>query len=295
MVAPTFSINPSQWNRVSLTPMQKRSGFISRVLLVASLTVLGLLAVFVLPPLRQPQEYHRFADQRALLGVPNFLNVLSNVAFVLVGVEGLCFLARKRPARLSGVFMDPSEQWPYLVLFGGVLLTGLGSAPYHWRPCDSTLVWDRLPMTLVFTSLLAATVAERIHLKLGIRLLVPLALAGVASVCYWQRTGNLWPYAGVQFYSLCLIALMICLFPPRYNRTTDLVWAAGIYALAKVAEAFDTAILNALGFTSGHTLKHLLAAVAVLWLLRMLGRRMPESPEKPPATLRPQPGGCTTR
>jgi hypothetical protein len=35
-----------------------------------------------------------------------------------------------------------------------------------------------------------------------------------------------------------------------------------LYALAKAAELGDRAILDALGFMSGHTLKHLLAAAA---------------------------------
>ena len=257
--------------------------------------MLGLVAVFLLPPLRQSQEYHHFADQRVVHGIPNFLNVVSNAPLVLVGLTGLGLLARKRPVTSSGGFRDSSERWAYAVLFIGVTLTGFGSAYYHWRPCDSTLFWDRLPMTLVFTSLLAATITERIHVKLGVRVLVPLVLAGIASVWYWQCTGSLWPYAGVQFYSLCLIALMICLFPPRYSRTVDWVWATGIYALAKVTEAFDPAILNTVGFISGHTLKHLLAAFAVMWLLRMLRRRRSESSEQTLGPLRPKFVGSATR
>jgi len=68
---------------------------------------------------------------------------------------------------------------------------------------------------------------------------------------------------------------MIWLFPPRYGRTTDLLWVIGIYALAKAAEACDQAILNTAMLLSGHTLKHLIAAVAVFWLLRMLSKRTP--------------------
>jgi len=64
-------------------------------------------------------------------------------------------------------------------------------------------------MTVTFMSLLAATMAERIHPKLGARLLAPLIFAGLASVFYRKWTGSLWPCAGGQFYSSSLIALMI--------------------------------------------------------------------------------------
>jgi hypothetical protein len=101
-------------------------------------------------------------------------------------------------------------------------------------------------------------------------------ISGAASVFYWQWTGDLWPYAGVQFYSPFLIAVMIWLFPPRYGRTADLLWVIGIYAFAKAAEAFDQPILHTAMLLSGHTLKHLIAAVAVFWLLRMLSKRTPE-------------------
>ena len=257
--------------------MNERFGFRARAWLVFLLILVGLVAMFILPPLRQPQGYHQFADRRAVVGIPNFLNVVSNGLLLLVGLMGLRFLAQKRRRTEPGGFIESSERWAYVVFFLGVTLTGFGSAYYHWRPSDSKLVWDRLPMTLTFMSLLAAIITERINARLGVRLLAPLVVAGVASVFYWQWTGNLWPYAGVQFYSPFLIALMIWLFPPRYGRTADLLWVIGIYALAKAAEACDQAILNTAMLLSGHTLKHLIAAVAVFWLLRMLSKRTPET------------------
>ena len=280
MTAPAFSINARASGRVTLWTMKERFSFRARVWLVALFVALGLVAVSILPPLRQPQGYHRFADYRALLGIPNFLDVISNAGFLLVGLLGLWWLARGRRTGTPGGFTQSPERWAYGVFFVGVILTGFGSAYYHWQPSDATLVWDRLPMTLVFMSVLAATITERIHAKLGVWLLAPLLIVGAASVVYWQRTGNLWPYAAAQYYSLFLIGLMICLFPPRYSRNTDLLWVVGIYGLAKIAEATDRPILNTTGFISGHTLKHLIAAVAVFWLLRMLSRRIPEVHER---------------
>ena len=247
----------------------------NRVKLIAILAVAGFVAVWVLPPLRQPQSYHHFADERTLLGVPNFFNVVSNGAYLVFGVWGLVFLSRRSDLDVRGGFISPGEKWPYAVFFVGVLLTCFGSGYYHWKPSDATLVWDRLPMTLGFMSMLAATIAERISVRAGVRLLCPLLLAGMVSVWWWQRTGNLWPYAATQYLSLLLIVLMLALFPPRYTRGCDLAYATGFYVLGKIAEALDAQIYQALGFMSGHSLKHLITALAPFWILRMLWQRGP--------------------
>jgi hypothetical protein len=248
-------------------------GFRARACVVVAVAVVGLVAAFVLPPLQQAEEYHRFADQRRMVGIPNCLNVVSNAAFLIVGLAGLVFLARTPSKTGPGGFVESSERWAYTAFFVGVTLTGIGSAYYHWQPGNATLVWDRLPLTLTFMAMLAATITERIHVRLGVWLLAPLIAAGAASIWYWHRTGNLWPYGYVQFYSPVLVGLMIWLFPPRYSRTPDFLWVIGIYALAKLMEAFDQPILSAVKVVSGHTLKHLIAAVAVFWLMRMLWLR----------------------
>src|SRR6201987_2903758 len=66
--------------------------------------LLGLLGVLapslailpLLPPIAQAPTYHQFADQRTLLGIPNFWNVVSNLPFVLVGAVGLWQFGRDR-------------------------------------------------------------------------------------------------------------------------------------------------------------------------------------------------------
>jgi hypothetical protein len=53
------------------------------------LTLAALLAVAALPPIPQPEQYHYFADQRALLGVPHALNVISSLGLLIVGAVAL--------------------------------------------------------------------------------------------------------------------------------------------------------------------------------------------------------------
>src|SRR2546429_6835644 len=49
-------------------------------------------------------------------------------------------------------------------------------------PIYARLVWDRLPMTAVFMPLVAAIIAERVNVKLGLWLLPVLIAVGVGSV-----------------------------------------------------------------------------------------------------------------
>jgi len=242
-----------------------------RVWLFGALALGGVVAAFLLPPLRQPESYHHFADARTLAGIPNALNVVSNAAFLVVGLMGLWFLAGRDH------FTDPRERAAYAVFFLGVCGTCFGSTYYHWAPRDATLAWDRLPMTLAFMSLLSATMAERISVTAGARLLWPLVAAGAASVWWWRWTENLWPYLAAQYFSIFLIGWLLVFFPPSYTRNADLLAVTGFYVLAKMAEAMDERIYALTKWISGHTLKHLIAAVAVYWVLRMLRKRAPRS------------------
>jgi hypothetical protein len=242
----------------------------ARIVILAGVTLAVVVAIFLLPPIRQGPTYHRFADQRALLGIPHCLDVLSNAPFLFVGLAGLVFLWRQ-PSR----FADARERRPWAVFFAGVALTAFGSAYYHLAPDNARLVWDRLPMTLGFMGLLAAMAAERIGLRAGLRLLAPLVIAGAASVVWWRYTEihgreDLRAYAFVQFYGIAAVLLLLALFPAKYTRGGDVLAAVGFYALAKVLESFDAPIFSFGHAVSGHTLKHLAAAFAALWLLRML-------------------------
>ena len=239
---------------------------------------MGLL-VLRLPPIPQPPSYHNFADHRAWLGIPNFGDVASNLAFAVVGVWGLAFLLRLKPQSAARYFVDPRERWPYMLAFLGILLTAFGSAYYHLAPNNARLVWDRLPMTIVFGSLVAAVIAERINVHAGLRLLLFLIAIGAGSVLQWYADelhgrGDLRFYAAVQAYST-IVLLLALLLPPKYSRGLDFAVAVGFYVLAKILELADQRVFAFGHVVSGHTLKHLAAAAAGYWILRMLQKRKP--------------------
>ncbi len=244
-----------------------------RTLWFIAFTVLSLVAAFLLPAVRQPLDYHDFADDRHALGIENFLDVVSNAGFLIAGLWGF-FIILGRPTR----FASASEHWPYTVFFLGLVLTALGSGYYHLAPDNESLFWDRLPMTIAFMGLVSSQIVDRISVRAGLFLLLPLLLLGVASVVYWRATermgaGNVMPYAILQGYAVIVLLLLAILNPSRYTRGNDIYWVFGWYMLSKLLETFDTEVLALNHVISGHTLKHFAAAAAGFTVCYMLLHR----------------------
>lgn len=243
---------------------------------IVALTIGAAAALLAfVPAIPQPQWYHDFTDRRSLFGIPRFFDVISNVPFLLVGSVGLrqLFAGRIR-------FIAPVERWPYATFFLGILLTGLTSAWYHLAPDNPRLAGDRLTMTIAFMGWLTAQMSERLDVRAVRTLLVTLLIVGTGSVLYWAASealgrGDLRPYAFVHFHAAFLTVLLLWCYPPRYRRGGDVLAVIGLYALALLAEWFDRPLFEATGLLSGHTLKHLIAALAVWWALRMLRLRAP--------------------
>lgn len=246
-----------------------RLGIVIGVSLIASSIVCAHPSVPLGP------DYHHFADQRSIFTIPNGLDVLSNIPFILVGIWGGAYVLRgnNHPS-----FGDIRERIPYFFFSFGVMLTGAGSAYYHAAPGNFRLIWDLLPMTLAFVSLTDATIIERISLGAGLRLFIPLVVAGMASVFYWYYGetlghGDLRFYLFIQYFTPVAIAMMVCLFPRKYTRTMDLSIAFVFFVIAKLCELLDKQIYSLGGMVSGHTLKHLFAGLSAYWILRMLWLR----------------------
>ncbi len=253
-------------------------------LAVKAVVIFGIAALVVVfaalaPPLPQDAAYHQFADQRRIWSIPNFWNVVSNLPFLVLGVLGsLLVLRRKTPGGL------PQLRAAYLIFFLGVTLVAAGSGYYHLSPSNHSLVWDRLPITLAFMAFFAALVGESISVRTGVRLLWPLIAAGVLSVAYWhfselQGRGDLRPYILVQFLPLLLTPFILWLFRSPWS-SNGWIWAVlGAYLLSKAAEVADEALFQALGLVSGHTIKHLVAALAATVFLAALRFRTPAETE----------------
>ena len=230
---------------------------------------------WMLPPIPQWLSYHEFADQRACWGLPYCLDTLSNAAFVLAGGAGLRFLHR---TWWQAVFRDRREAWPYLLFFIATVLIGFGSGYYHLAPGNDRLLWDRLAMMLAFMAWFAAILSERISPRVGLCMLPLLTAAGLGSAAYWgwseaRGMGDLRPYLLMQLYPMLLIPLLL-FYPPRYSGDRNILVVLGLYLLSMFYDVGDRAVFALTGgLVSGHTLKHVIAALAVYAVVLHLRQR----------------------
>jgi hypothetical protein len=228
-----------------------------------------------------PQDPTSFAlaDQRTFLGLPNALNVLSNLPFLGVGLWGLREAPRvERPARSA-----------YQAFFAAATLVTLGSSYFHLAPSTWSLVWDRLPLAAAFMALLTAMIAERYSAQLAGRLLTPLVILGPLTVVYWYWTtlqghGDLLPYGLVQYGSLTAIVGLLARYPHKAPGTRYLVLGLLSYVVAKGFELADHQIFALGNIVSGHTVKHLAAAAAdplpSNWRLEQPGADSPSTQQR---------------
>ena len=229
--------------------------------LLGGVALVAIVGTLLVPRIPQDESYHLFADTRTIAGIPNFWNVISNFPFALVGIYGLTLTPRL--AR---------SLWPgYLAFCVAVVGVSFGSAYYHYAPSTPALVWDRLPMSIAFMAVFTLILGDRVSPALRRILLAPLLIIGAATVFYWSWTerhgvGDLRPYALVQFLPFLLIALMLWLYPGSRESAAWVWWSFLMYFLAKLGERFDAPVNGAVGI-SGHTMKHLLSAGAVLFAL----------------------------
>ena len=128
-----------------------------RYYLLFSVLFVSIIVFSLVDPINQSLLYHNFADVRSFGVCSNFMDVVSNIFFLLLGLLGLkhCWYHRQIIA-----------PWSWRTMFLGVSLVSIGSAYYHLTPNNDTLVWDRLPMTVAFMGLFIALLTEFIYSKL---------------------------------------------------------------------------------------------------------------------------------
>lgn len=240
-----------------------------------------LLAALAGPDLAQPAHAHDFADQRVIGRIPCALDVLSNLPFALAGGLGFVLLARVPAAAL-----DATQRCCTGLFFAGLLTTAVGSSWYHLAPDDFRLALDRGAMSLAFAGLLGLLAATRISRRSGAVLVSALTVGAPASVLVWFHTGNVLPWAIVQFGGMAVLLGVLATtrvlpgaLPVRW------VMVLFAYALAKLFEIGDHAVYAATGeLFSGHTAKHLIAACAAWPIIAEVARRArPQNASKPAA------------
>jgi hypothetical protein len=240
------------------------------------------LALWLHGPIEQWASYHHFADVHTLWGIPNATNVLSNLPFLLIGVWGLTALRQLHANRLRHHTTASPSFFAWVLFALAIACTCVGSAWYHWSPNNATLLWDRLPIAWACASLSMALLAERVHPRFGSArfLFVAMVLATLSVVWWWWTLapqgnlagGDLRAYLFVQFLPMLLIPLVFWMKLPAQHPdaipASAAWWALALYAVAKLLEVADHAVLETLQLLGGHPLKHLFAAAGAAVLIR---------------------------
>lgn len=245
---------PPVARRLSFSPLQTGEKYLIGALLVLVLTAL-------LAPAMPAAAWHipHFVDDRTWLGVPNAGDVLSNLAFLAMGVWGTERLRARRDAPVGA-------SW----FFVGLILTCLGSGFYHLDPdAPQRLVADRLGMAVAFAGFLGIAASERISARAGEAVLVLTMIAGLLAA--WVARENLTPWVVLQFGGMALAVGLAFTRPRPGALGVPLGGALFFYVLAKLLELGDVTLFEATGhMVSGHTLKHLAAALAAWPVIRAL-------------------------
>jgi hypothetical protein len=216
-------------------------------------SIVFLIAAPILP---QDLNYHSFSDQFKCYAINNYWNVISNAPFLIVGLLGL---------KSKRIYDDFKAQ--KIVFFTGISLVAFGSGYYHLNPNNNTLIWDRLPMTIAFMALFSLIIGQFSNKRYGNKSLIPLLLLGTSSVIYWVIFDDLKFYALIQFYPLLAIPVIL-IFLKQKNKSAWGYWLLlAAYIVAKLFEHFDHHVHKALKVISGHSIKHIVAALGVYCLL----------------------------
>ena len=272
--------NPTASASASTTIASPMSRSESVLLLAFGLTL--LVACFG-PHVAQQAHYHAFADQRSVWGVPFVMDVLSNAPFAIAGVWGLAGLWRLQRSSPASDLVANGARWgvqPALaaLFFAGLIVTAVCSSFYHWQPDNAGLAIDRLGMVVAFAGLLGLAVADRISARAGVATAAAVLAFGPLSVMVWDTSANLLPWALLQGGGMVLI-LLLAVCPTTRNPISD-AWGIplgvviALYAFAKLFELTDQAVFDLTQhLLSGHSLKHVVAALAALPVIRVMHNR----------------------
>lgn len=227
------------------------------------ISVLALATVYLIwphLPSADRAEYFQFADQRIILGIPNFMDVISNFGFLIVGVYGAVTTYKNKSLSKFYSIMG------YLIS-AAIVFTFLGSSYFHLNVTTERLFWDRLPMSFAFGSIVTLLAVDRLKVKQPLLLGVFIIGAALISVIGWRLEWfSLKPYLVTQFGSILLSIAIISIRKKGFVENRYVWLCIGFYAMAKFFEHFDTQIYSLGELISGHSLKHIISAVGIYYL-----------------------------
>ena len=130
---------------------------------------------------------------------------------------------------------------------------------------------DRVGMSLAFAGLLGLAAADRISARAGVALAALVAVAAPATALVAWLGGNMTPWAVLQGGGLVLLAALALRRPQPRALGFSIIGVIAFYAVAKALELADAPVFALTQqLISGHSAKHLVAALAAWPVVRAL-------------------------
>ncbi|PSV49609.1 ceramidase domain-containing protein [Photobacterium indicum] len=246
--------------------MVKLSSYHKKVTGLIVIAAVLTLAAIIFSPIKQSGNFYDYADQRMFFSIPNFWNVISNLPFLYVGLKGLQLF------RQRSVAIEPNIVLQYPFFFFAIMLTFFASSYYHLTPNDFTLMFDRIPITLAFIALYCIILTEFVSRDAGRWLFFPMIVYGFLSIVYWYITtlqngrGDMSAYVLIQVIPIIHFPIILYFFCSRFTHRQYYLYALIAYVLSKWAESNDDEIYALLGGISGHSVKHVIAALGAYFI-----------------------------
>jgi len=189
-----------------------------------------------------PQSYHNFTDKREFYGIPNTMNVISNIAIM---IPALYLLQKQKGVSLLSVH---------------ILLLAVTSSYYHFLPNDERIFWDMIFVISLNTVILSFFISK----NAGILMYV----FGIASVIYWKYNDDIRLY---EFLKVVIPLYVISLLYKNNQMNSYVYVIICCMVLVRISEYNDKDIYELTHKKlSGHTLKHIIASVEIYYVILLL-------------------------
>lgn len=229
--------------------------------IIVALTL--LVGAWALPVMKDAGVDHTLGNVWSFWGIPNSLNVLSNLALIGVGSYGLSKQPRFR--------LDWQVLLGLITILISLIISGITSAYYHWTLDELSLLSMRMPIALgllggVSFALLSAQLNLKTWSALILYFLLQACAIGCTLYCYFVQD--------ISFYIMSHIFPLIILLVStvrlkQQSRAKDLLYSLLFYVLAQISALYHDAIYAYTHeYVNGYTFKHILIAIGSFFLLR---------------------------
>jgi hypothetical protein len=228
------------------------------VLLLAMMIALAVGLMAWGPISLQPAD-HQYADLRQWAGLLYAFNALSCLPLFAVCLWGLIVIWRSD--------WPSSVRAPWLGFFALAALHSVSSALYHLSPGDVGHVLSHAFVAGAFAMLLLGFLSERVDVLYGSTpaLATGLALAAAAGLWWFAGDwatghGDLRPLLFLESLPILLIPAGALALSGTFTSSGDWLAMLCLYVASRGAGLADSAVFDATGWVSGHTLMQLLQA-----------------------------------